>query len=48
LSISLLLEMAVPGDPDRIVFRDHLPTTPTGKGLRRRDRRRLKLATAEQ
>jgi acyl-CoA synthetase (AMP-forming)/AMP-acid ligase II len=34
--------------PDRIVFRDLLPTTPTGKVLRREIVDGLKLATAEQ
>jgi acyl-CoA synthetase (AMP-forming)/AMP-acid ligase II len=34
--------------PDRIVFRDRLPTTPTGKVLRREIVDMLRLATAEQ
>jgi acyl-CoA synthetase (AMP-forming)/AMP-acid ligase II len=34
--------------PDRIVFRDQLPTTPTGKVLRREIVDALRLATAEQ
>jgi acyl-CoA synthetase (AMP-forming)/AMP-acid ligase II len=34
--------------PDRVVFREHLPTTPTGKVLRREIVDSLKTATAEQ
>lgn len=33
--------------PDRVVFREQLPTTPTGKVLRREIVESLKLATAE-
>jgi acyl-CoA synthetase (AMP-forming)/AMP-acid ligase II len=34
--------------PDRIVFRDHLPTTPTGKVLRREIVDALKPAGAQR